>query len=146
MQQRHGGQREVLLTEPIKLALREVQGGGHPPYVPALGQGFLEQQLQAQGQPLAATLPLPLLQQAAQVETELLHQERTEQRVLMALLLRIEVLNGTKQGPLLGGTAQTRAARKGIPGGALVQQQPHQIPISPSRRLRLLRRWPLRLR
>ncbi|MNF86470.1 hypothetical protein D3C84_689080 [compost metagenome] len=133
----------MLLTEAMELALREMQGGGHAGDVPALGQQLFEHQLQPQGQPLAATLPLPLLQQAAQVKAELLHQQRAEQRVLMALLLRIEVLQGAQQCPLLGGAAQTRAAGEGIPGGVLVQQQPHQIPTAIFCRLLPRQQWRL---
>ena len=145
LQQRHGRQRKVLLTEPMELTLGEVQGAGHARYVPRLGQRLFEQQFEAQRQPLATPLPFPLLQQTAQVKAELLYQQGAEQRVLMALLLRIEVLQGAQQCPLLGGAPQTRAAGEGILGGVLVQQQPHQIPVTLCRRLLLLRRWPLHL-
>lgn len=59
LQQRHGRQREVLLAEPVELTLGEMQGAGHARYVPGLGQRLLEQQLEAQRQPLSAPLPLP---------------------------------------------------------------------------------------
>ncbi|MNR20367.1 hypothetical protein D3C85_1372030 [compost metagenome] len=48
----------------------------------------------------------------------------------MALLLRIEVLDGAKQSSLLGGATEPGVAGKGIPGGILVQQQPHQLPLA----------------
>ncbi|MNN83517.1 hypothetical protein D3C81_2005650 [compost metagenome] len=78
LQQRHGRQREVLLAEAIELTLGEVQGPGHPADVPALAERLFQQQLEAQGQPLATFLSLPFLQQAAQIEAELLHQQRAE--------------------------------------------------------------------
>ena len=52
LQQRHGRQRKVLLTEPMELTLGEVQGAGHARYVPRLGQRLFEQQFEAQRQPL----------------------------------------------------------------------------------------------
>lgn len=131
LQQRHGRQREVLLAEPVELALGEMQGAGHARYVPRLGQRLFEQQFEAQRQPLATPLPLPLLQQTAQVKAELLNQQGAEQRVLMALLLRIEVLDRAQYGGLLGGTTEPGVAGEGIPGGILVQQQPHQLPLTP---------------
>ena len=42
----------------------------------------------------------------------------------------MEVFYGAQQGGLLGGAAQARAVGEGIPGRALVQQQPHQIPAA----------------
>jgi len=43
LQQRHGRQREMLLTESMELTLGEVQGAGHAGYVPRLGQRLFEQ-------------------------------------------------------------------------------------------------------
>ncbi|MNY59380.1 hypothetical protein D3C86_1958200 [compost metagenome] len=55
-----------------------MQRPGHPADVPALAERLFQQQLETQRQPLATFLSLPFLQQAAQIEAELLHQQRAE--------------------------------------------------------------------
>jgi hypothetical protein len=60
LQQRHGGQREVLLTEPMELTLERCRAPAmRVRACPRLGQRFFEQQFEAQRQLLATTLPLP---------------------------------------------------------------------------------------